>query len=882
MFWNKYRIVNNLQHILQDLTAPKQEKNYQELSNTFMQSTGWSPSYFINADDEDFANGHIAVEHGLENTAILTFLNKPYDLLTTSQKQKLFNLSYNNLVDWHIPIDETRITYVYTRTDLKNSVVDSLRIGIDNYDNLRIEAFEKIIGKKPTANTPALDIVLSETISIWKRRISLDLNMMVSNDELSALFNCIIFIRAIEDNLKRHKKLEADPILLKAYNAVEIKNISNIITNTIQLLGINDIPEDLLNMEKLTVFNSYNVHDLNTLLKSFYTNNVNGFFYYDFSIISQHALSRIYEKYVALLKTKDEIQLNMWGVNAPEEKINKSSGTYYTPQYIARFFAKLIAKEFPIISPNIKILEPSVGSGIFLRSLLELQIDNLKRIPTVTELSTLFANVTGFDIDPNAVLATKLSLSLLYLIFTDSFPNHLNVVAADSIEELSKSVYKVKYDVVVSNPPFIRVENRNEEIKERFLKHLGTNAFGKGDEYLLFLDKTIKVLKPGGFGLFVLPHSFLINNSAKKIREIICEKCIIKYLVDLTAIPVFENTGVYVILLIFQKKGGAIDNGNATILKCRSSVGKALQDVINKNNTDEKAYSIYNISQNYFKNDYWFVLGKNEIAIKNKLDSFSPINSFLEIRQGFVSGSDEVFVVNTPPKGEKNIYKFYLPDKEIYQYGFDKRKLRYIFYPYLNDKKITEEDLKNLYPNTWSYLVKHKSKLSNRSLLGSKKWWEPSNPRLPEHILNPKIVTPHLVFVPKFSLDMTGNITTSHSPYLYLKRIEDKELDQELLYYFLGILNSTPCFWYISSHSHKYGGSYNRLEVATLKNTPVPNPASLNQTKLVRFIKLIKQRVFESTSENKYKLENEIDMLACQFYGFSESEIEFFHGNFEI
>lgn len=146
---------------------------------------------------------------------------------------------------------------------------------------------------------------------------------------------------------------------------------------------------------------------------------------------------------------------------------------------------------------------------------------------------------------------------------------------------------------------------------------------------------------------------------------------------------------------------------------------------------------------------------------------------------------------------------------------------------------------------------------------------------MPEYILSPKIITPHLVFVPKFAIDLEGNITTSHSPYLYLSN----DLDSELLYYFLGMLNSSPCFWYISSHSHKYGGSYNRLEVATLKNTPIPDPSTLNHSALVRFINLIKQRLNSKQSDKIYRLENEIDMLACQFYGLTKDEIQLFHGN---
>ena len=64
----------------------------------------------------------------------------------------------------------------------------------------------------------------------------------------------------------------------------------------------------------------------------------------------------------------------------------------------------------------------------------------------------------------------------------------------------------------------------------------------------------MEVLKPGGFGLFVLPQNFLLTQIALLECELISQK--MRGFIasaDLSAVPIFGDVGVYVILLVFQK-----------------------------------------------------------------------------------------------------------------------------------------------------------------------------------------------------------------------------------------------------------------------------------------------------------------------------------------
>jgi hypothetical protein len=147
----------------------------------------------------------------------------------------------------------------------------------------------------------------------------------------------------------------------------------------------------------------------------------------------------------------------------------------------------------------------------------------------------------------------------------------------------------------------------------------------------------------------------------------------------------------------------------------------------------------------------------------------------------------------------------------------------------------------------------------------------PIRPREPENLIIPKIITPHLTLVSRFSLDYEGKFAVSHAPLMYPKQ---KGAEQDLLRYFVAILNSTPCYWYIASHSHIYRGGYAMLEPKTLKQTPVPDPSKVSPIILKTLLDLVEQRLATKHTQESIELERQIDNMVAQLYGLSKDDRE--------
>jgi type I restriction-modification system DNA methylase subunit len=767
-------------------------------------------------------------------------------------------------------------------------------------NSIRSDAFEKIAGRKPNPNLKALDDALIDSISFWRRGITAELEYKVTNEEFSTLFNTIILVRAAEDNYNRlytqssERGFGSTRALATAWNeAGQDRTLKQVLLSTLRRFSDDHIPEFLINESHLESFDKLTSYTVNQLIEDFYRSK---YFNYDFSLISKHALSKIYERYVSILRPEDSNsnQASLFPI-PPQEELDRSYGSVYTPQYIARFFAKWLREYMPPFNfKRMKTADPACGSGIFLRTLLEIQCDPTYEGMDSDAINQTFQGVFGMDVDANASQAARLSLSLLHLVLTDRLPDELNILDGETIRYLQEHPeVKESYDVVICNPPFISWDRLSNEIRERFAEFAGGYGFGRLDSYLAFLLAGIMMLKPGGYGLFILPHSFLLSDNAKKIRQYLRESSWIHCIIDLSAVKVFGDTGIYVTLLIFQKRPQVLfEEPKVTIAKCQEFAGLALQDVLEGRINKTDFYSIYQVEQNFFDEETWVLIPQAEIELKRKFETLPPLDQFLEIRQGFTSGNNDVFILNKEdiPKGEEGVYVPYLSDREMEKYTIPKSTRSFFFYPYINGELIEEDELRAKYPKTWKYLLEHKSVLESRMTVqkGELVWWRPTRPRPPERMMRPKIVTPHLVVVPRFGLDIEGRFAVSRSPLLYPKDIramksnntDEVDLDgnelelgaeADLLKLFVAILNSTACYWYMSTHSHVYQHGYTMLEIKTLAKTPVPDPANISVAIRKRLLDLVNKRLVAS-GNTILSLDKQIDEVVANLYKLNTDE----------
>lgn len=854
---------------------------------SFADELNWTPSYEISDTfGVEAVTGHIFVEHGLDNAAAISFLKTPYRSadLSFTELRALLAISYNNLVEWHLFVSGWDARWVNNLAETSKAP-EADRIEPINRTNflsmVSSSALDEISQSLSIRRTlQPCDEALLRTVSRWKLLLKADYPN-INNRNLSALFNAIVLVRGCEDR-SYHRDPDFARLLVGVtqQEAGSAVNLLQVFERCLKQTGIGGAVKDFIEEDALDPFSDIDVTTALNMFRDFYSPK-DAPYDFNFGIMSKHALSRIYEKYVSILSEDESDQTEMgFARTLPKER--GVQGSVYTPQFISSFFVRYLRENLsPKRFRGIKSIDPACGSGIFLRNLLELQCDPIASRITPSTIRVSFRNAEGIDRDVNACEAARLSLALLYLTVTGVLPKlkQISIKKADAVvERLAGRLKSDSYGAVISNPPYVKLDHLSQGDREIIRKYLGESYAGRLDAYIPFVKLCLEICAPGGMICLVLPQVFLTARNARTLRESISKRCNVKCLVDLSAVPVFEGLGTYTILLILQKRDPAIaDGAPAQVAQITESVGPALQACLDGRRIRSDYYNVYPVSQDFFERVEWVLVSPDQMEVDRRISLLPKLSAFMTVAQGFVSGADDIFIRDTKEiaEEESKIYKNYLPDREIGRYNLPIRTNKVVFYPYLDDKALDEQTLVRDYPKTWAYLKLHQKKLMGRRSVqtGGTPWWRPVRPRSPVRLMRPKITMPHLMLTSRFAIDYLGKYAVSRAPFVICE--EEGEADQRtLLNVFCAILNSTICNWYIRTYAPKYSRGYNRLEVSLLKSVPVPDLTTIDARTLTLIVDSVEEMGRLKDRKAREKTDRELDRVISRLYGFTRSEQE--------
>jgi len=271
--------------------------------------------------------------------------------------------------------------------------------------------------------------------------------------------------------------------------------------------------------------------------------------------------------------------------DAFEYMINKTSkgekGQFFTPRYVIDMCVKMLNPQ----EDEFMIDTASGSCGFPLHSFLhvkesicqELGIENdlidTSDNPRITDY--VKERVFGIDFDEKAVRVAR----MLNIIAGDGHTNvlHLNTLDYERWDEKTDDEYwqdkyfegwkrlrklrktkdsnkEFKFDILMANPPFAG------DIKESRIIHkyeLGKKINGKWQNKvgrdILFIERNLQFLKPGGRMAIVLPQGRFNNSSDKYIRDFIAEHARILAVVGLHGNVFKPHTGTKTSVLFVQK-----------------------------------------------------------------------------------------------------------------------------------------------------------------------------------------------------------------------------------------------------------------------------------------------------------------------------------------
>jgi type I restriction-modification system DNA methylase subunit len=233
-------------------------------------------------------------------------------------------------------------------------------------------------------------------------------------------------------------------------------------------------------------------------------------------------------------------------------------GVHVTPEFISDYLVRRTLAPLLSGSKRPVVLDPACGAGAFPLKVFDLLAAAYGARTSFKKKRRLLTTcIHGVDIDAFGVELTKLSLLLKMHAGTivdrrAAVPDlSKNIRCADSL----MSNIAGRFDAVIVNPPFISLRDmtrRNLKLKRRLMRKYSCAREGC-DAYVLFLEKSFRLLRAGGRLGIILPNTWAIADWAEACRALLLTKTRIENIVDLTQMCDFSKTNVYPHILISEK-----------------------------------------------------------------------------------------------------------------------------------------------------------------------------------------------------------------------------------------------------------------------------------------------------------------------------------------
>lgn len=601
-----------------------------------------------------------------------------------------------------------------------------------------------------------------------------------------------------------------------------------------------------------------------------------------------------------------------------QEKI-KNSGEFYTPIEVVNCILDSIGYTSQSNIRNKLIIDTSCGDGVFLvevtRRLLKdfetegFDLNDPDGVKMVLEV--IANNVYGIDINYDSCEKTKrklfFALKRPYEIVKKKYRNYtleFNIFCLNSL--LPNKLDETKFDYVVGNPPYIRIQRIKPDSLRKTYKDLYQSAVGRFDISVLFIERGLKWLKPSGLLGFIVSNKFLTANYGKGIRDFIIKSFSLKRIINLTDIEPFQVSVLPCILILKNESESSKYFHYCIAKKAKGEFEeRKVKDFLNFatksiNEPDLKDFTGISLNANGERtifqcfdaeipssDDVWFFIPPPELKIVKKIENRKThtLEELSEhINVGIKTTANSVFCNQLT---KEFIKRHALESEIIYPClrgsnvkrwkvewsGTVENKDTYIIYPHKRKHNRTVPvDLKN-YPHIRSFLESHKEELNRRYYLqdAGRKWyeiWVPQN--LGDFAQRHKIVASDLSSHNTFALDKNRFFCIDSCYYIILKNKSEGNYK-----FILGLLNSKVMEFfhkrvastYVYSNRYRYMSSY-------MKKYPIVSmPDELMGKRIIKMV----DRIMKAVKENKSKrdileLESQLNKTVYRLYKLTEAE----------
>ncbi|WP_231940065.1 DUF7149 domain-containing protein [Dolichospermum compactum] len=401
-------------------------------------------------------------------------------------------------------------------------------------------------------------------------------------------------------------------------------------------------------------------------------------------------------------------------------------------------------------------------------------------------------------------------------------------------EVLNNDGVFVGFDVVIGNPPYVFArENFNDYLKKYFTDNYKTSQY-QVNLFILFIEKTISILKNKAEFTLIIPNSMLMVSSAKSLRKYLLSETSLNEIINLIGYS-FEGVNVETII-ISSKKEKANEINDIKILLNNNYNFKLIHCKKQFSFMENKGFEL-----NVFSNE------ESDSLIQKLICNSEILDELVLIKAGLMAYEIGKGNPKQSPEDVKNrIYD--------YNYEFDSNT-----HKYLEGKDV------NRYLINWSdtYLKYGENLAAPRSF----------------NLFNGK-----KIIIREITGKHPYSIIATYTEDIYLFNrsniaILEKQNLNISLKYILAVINSKlMSYFFVKNTAKSVRKMFPKLILEDLRKFPIKKIAMKKQQELISIVDKILTAKKSDPNADTTALETEIDQLVYQLYELTAEEIKIIEG----
>ncbi len=399
------------------------------------------------------------------------------------------------------------------------------------------------------------------------------------------------------------------------------------------------------------------------------------------------------------------IQAALDGARPPAER--NARGQFATPPALARQIAAEAARRLE--RTPISFLEPAIGTGAFYAA-------------TLDQLGTeRISRAVGFEIDPTHVNHAN-------SLWND---HGLSVYDADFTAAQPPASDRNRFDLIISNPPYVRHHHLSRETKARLRDAsqaaTGVRLSGLAGLYCHFMLLSHAWMRPAALGLWLVPSEFLDVNYGEQLKQYLLNSVSLQRIhrydsedvqfadaLVSSAVIILSNTVPSEDDRIEMSLGGPLDSPRETRMVSRDEVRRTPK---------------------------WTSLPTRRISPNGR--ALPTLGDLFTIKRGIVTGGNSFFVVNAETVRTRRLPKRFLTpmlpgprDLAESEVRAGQHGLPLVAEPrFLINCDLPPEEVQRRFPNLWRYLQEGEETVGARYLCRHRTPWYRQEDRPPAPLL---------------------------------------------------------------------------------------------------------------------------------------------------